>query len=229
MVIRVFNIRFGNLKGIGFKSVSVHRPSVCPMCCIEHTLYHYYTTLGGGPICNFLRLFSSISSLPLTTLLQLILGLMDYFKNKWGQTKELWISFFYWLWVYLNCFEHLFICCFRPRYTKPFQDGATVTAKIKTGLKFSNPSEQFKVQQNQLKQIHILSVQICFYWSGYYFLPTKPSLARSESSVIMLSLMNPNSNIFSQNKALKGCEGCYYNYTYYLLYLVVPNVLPMLL
>ena len=94
MDIRVFIIRFRNLRRFGFKSATVHRPSVCPMCCIEHTLYHYYTTLGGGPICNFLRLFSSISSLPLTTLLQLILGLVDYFKNKWGQTKELAISFY---------------------------------------------------------------------------------------------------------------------------------------
>ena len=153
----------GNLKRFGFKCPTVHRPSVCPMCCIEHTLYHYYTTLGGGPICNFLRLFSSISSLPLTTLLQLILGLVDYFKNNWGQTKELPISF-YWFWVYFNYFEHckvsvislsifrfsqlsthsiMFTYCFWPKCMQPFQTGATVTVKVKAGLEFSNPSKQF--------------------------------------------------------------------------------------
>jgi hypothetical protein len=36
---------------------------------------------------------------------------------------------------------------------QPFQDGAAVTSKVKTGLEFSNPSKQFKVQQIQLKQI----------------------------------------------------------------------------
>ena len=41
-------------------------------------------------------------------------------------------------------------------------------------------SNQFKKTQNQLKQIES--------WSGYFFLPTKPCLAPSESSGIMLLL-----------------------------------------
>ena len=42
-------------------------------------------------------------------------------------------------------------------------------------------SNQFKKTQNQLKQIES--------WSGYFFLPTKPCLAPSEPSGIMLNIM----------------------------------------
>ena len=44
-------------------------------------------------------------------------------------------------------------------------------------------SNQFKKTQNQLKQIES--------WSGYFFLPTKPCLAPSESSGIMLVFIWP--------------------------------------
>ena len=51
----------------------------------------------------------------------------------------------------------VFLCCFQLKCTQPFQDGAAVTAKVEAGLKFSNPSKQFKMQQIQLEQIEYLS------------------------------------------------------------------------
>ena len=113
------------------------------------------------------------------------------------KSAEQYFHCFYSFWVSLNCFEHfkvsvislsifrfsqlsLHTCCFRLKCTQPFQDGGAVTAKVKAGLEFSNPSKKFKVQQIQSKQIE----------SGCYFQPTKPCLAWSESSVIMLSKMH---------------------------------------
>ena len=51
-------------------------------------------------------------------------------------------------------------------------------------------SNQFKKTRNQLKQIES--------WSGYFFLPTKPCLAPSESSGIML----PGVGLISKYKSL---------------------------
>ena len=77
---------------------------------------------------------------------------------------------------------------------KPFQDGGAVTAKVKAGIKFPNPLKQFKVQQIQLKQIE--------YWSGFFFLPTKPCLAPSESSGIMLSCTSSGTRILPESRNL---------------------------
>ena len=66
-------------------------------------------------------------------------------------------------------------------------------------------SNQFKKTQNQLKQIES--------WSGYFFLPTKPCLAPSESSGIMLGevgnelkLLLLFLNIVVLKKVMKHCR-----------------------
>ena len=78
--------------------------------------------------------------------------------------------------------------------------------KLHEFLKFSN---QVKKTQNQLKQIE--------YWSGFFFLPTKPCLAPSESSGIMLDCLGTptsysplpkNWNCFYIHKKIL----CIYNY-----------------
>ena len=66
-------------------------------------------------------------------------------------------------------------------------------------------SNQFKKTQNQLKQIES--------WSGYIFLPTKPCLAPSESSGIMLTFIRDERfKLKVQSMPLIKMDSYYFSY-----------------